>query len=161
VIPQTLKSFKLLTFWLLDPASKSHGWLKQKCIFFLGKGIVTQSPAAPIKLMLLGMSHPIISHSCLPILSCYSHPCCAIPVLNSMAIESASNLLPTYPSIDDDAGGDSRAESTEMITSSSPTCGASSLMVKGEIPEMTDFFQENKCLRGRAPILPPSWLVDW
>jgi hypothetical protein len=59
-----------------------------------------------------------------------------------MAIESASNLLPTYPSIDDDAGGDSRAESTEMITSSSPTCGASSLMVKGEIPELTDFFKK-------------------
>jgi hypothetical protein len=58
-----------------------------------------------------------------------------------MATESASDLLPTNPSIDDDAGGDSGAESTAMTTSSSPTRSAS-LMVKGEIPKLTDFFKK-------------------
>jgi hypothetical protein len=29
----TLKSFKLPTIWLLDPASRSHRWLKQKASF--------------------------------------------------------------------------------------------------------------------------------
>jgi hypothetical protein len=75
-----------------------------------------------------------------------------------MATESTSNLLPTNPSIDDDAGGDSEAESTAMTTSSSPTRGAS-MMAMGEIPELR-LLQENKCLGGRAPNLPPSRLVD-
>jgi hypothetical protein len=35
-MPRTLKSFKLLPFWLLDSASGLHGWLKQKDIFFWG-----------------------------------------------------------------------------------------------------------------------------
>jgi hypothetical protein len=57
-----------------------------------------------------------------------------------MATESASNLPPTNPSIDDDAGGDSSAKSTTMMISSSPTRGAS-LMAKGEILELIDFFK--------------------
>jgi hypothetical protein len=108
---------------------------------FLGKQIITLSPVAPIKLTSLSTSCPIISHSRLPIFSYYSHLCCATPVLNSMVTESTSNLLPTNPSIDDDAGGDSGAESTAMTTSSSLTCGAS-MMAKGEIPELTDFFKK-------------------
>jgi hypothetical protein len=58
-----------------------------------------------------------------------------------MTTESTSNLLSTNPSIDDDAGADSGAESTAMTTSSSPTCGTS-MMAKGEIPELTDFFKK-------------------
>jgi hypothetical protein len=108
---------------------------------FLVKQIVTLSPAAPIKLALLSTSRPIISHSCLLISSYYFHPCCANIALNSMATKSTSNLLPTNPSIDDDAGGDSGAQSTALTTSSSLTRGAS-MMAKGEIPELTDFFEK-------------------
>jgi hypothetical protein len=53
-----------------------------------------------------------------------------------MATESASNLPTTNLSMDNDAGGDSRAESTAMMTSSFLTHGAS-LMAKGEISELT------------------------
>jgi hypothetical protein len=42
---------------------------------------------------------------------------------------------------DDDAESDSGAESPTISTSSSPTRGAS-LMAKGEIPELTDFFKK-------------------
>jgi hypothetical protein len=107
---------------------------------FLGKQIVTLSPATPIKLTPMSTSHPIVSHSCLPIFFCYSHPCCTAPALHSMATESASNPPPTNPSIDGDARSDSRVESTAMMTSSSLTRGAS-LMAKGEIPKLTDFFK--------------------
>jgi hypothetical protein len=57
-----------------------------------------------------------------------------------MAKESTSNPPPTNPLIDDDAGSDSRVESTAMMTSSSPTHGAS-LMATGEIPKLMDFFK--------------------
>jgi hypothetical protein len=58
-----------------------------------------------------------------------------------MAEESANNPH-TNPSInDDDAKSDSGAESTTILTSSSPTHDAS-LMAKGEIPELTDFFKK-------------------
>jgi hypothetical protein len=57
-----------------------------------------------------------------------------------MATDSSINLLPTNPSLDDDAGDDSRAESMTMTNSSSPTHGAA-LMAKGEIPELTCFFK--------------------
>jgi hypothetical protein len=40
-----------------------------------------------------------------------------------------------------DSGHDSGAESIVMMTSSSPTRGATR-MVKGEIPELTDFFKK-------------------
>jgi hypothetical protein len=99
------------------------------------------SPAAPIKLTPLNTSRPNISYSHLFIFSCYSHPCCTTPALNSMATESASNPPPTNSSIDDDARVDFRAESTTMTILSSPTHGTS-LMVKEEIPELTDFFKE-------------------
>jgi hypothetical protein len=58
-----------------------------------------------------------------------------------MATESISNPPPTNPSIYDDAWSDSGAESTAMMTSSSPTRGAS-LMAKGEILELTYFFKK-------------------
>jgi hypothetical protein len=63
--PRTSKSFKLSTFWLLDLASGSRGWLKQKDIFFLGKRIIALSPVVPIKLAPLSTSRPIVSRSCL------------------------------------------------------------------------------------------------
>jgi hypothetical protein len=58
-----------------------------------------------------------------------------------MATESTRNLPPTNPLIDDDAGGDSGAESTVMTTSSSLAHGAS-MMAKREIAELTDFFKK-------------------
>jgi hypothetical protein len=59
-----------------------------------------------------------------------------------MAEESANNPPPTNPSInDDDARSNFGAESTAMTTSSSLTHGAS-LMAKGEIPKLTDFFKK-------------------
>jgi hypothetical protein len=57
-----------------------------------------------------------------------------------MATDSIINPLPTNPSLDDDAGDENGAESTAMSNSSSPTRGAT-LMAKGEIPELTDFFK--------------------
>jgi hypothetical protein len=126
---------------LLNLTSGSHGWLKQKDIFFLGQRIIIVPPAAPIKLVPLSISHPIISRSCLLIFSCYFHSCCATTSLNSMATKSAVDLPPTNPSIDDNVGGDSGVESTAMTTSSSPTRGTF-LMMNGEIPELTDFFKK-------------------
>jgi hypothetical protein len=41
----------------------------------------------------------------------------------------------------DDSGHDSRAESTVMAASSSPTCGTTKI-AEGEIPELTDFFKK-------------------
>jgi hypothetical protein len=50
--------------------------------------------------------------------------------------------VPVAPSAnDDDSGHDSRAESTVMVSSSSPTHGATK-MVDGEISELTDFFKK-------------------
>jgi hypothetical protein len=59
-----------------------------------------------------------------------------------MAEESANNPPHTNLSInDDDTGSNSGAESTAVSTSTSPTRDAS-LMAKGEIPELTDFFKK-------------------
>jgi hypothetical protein len=90
--------------------------------------------------MPLGTPCPIVSQSCHSIFSCYSATCASAPALHSKAKESASNPPPTNPSIDNDAGSDSAVESTAMITSSSLTRGTS-LMVKGEIPDLTYFFK--------------------
>jgi hypothetical protein len=51
-------------------------------------------------------------------------------------------VAPVAPSASaDDSGHDSGAESAAMVTSSSPTRGATR-MVNGEIPELTDFFKK-------------------
>jgi hypothetical protein len=57
-----------------------------------------------------------------------------------MATDSIINPLPTNLSLDDDTGDESRAESTTMSNSSSPTRGVA-LLAKGEIPELTNFFK--------------------
>jgi hypothetical protein len=114
---------------------RAGGWNRKA--HFSGQWIITLSSATPIK---LSMSHPIASHSCLPIFFYYSLTCYTASAPHSLATESASNLPPTNPTIDDDAGSDSKPESTTMTTSSSSTRGAS-LMVKGEIPKLTDFFK--------------------
>jgi hypothetical protein len=66
--------------------------------------------------------------------------CCIIHTLALMATDSIINPLPTNLSLDNDAGDESRAESTTMRNSSSPTRGAA-LMAKGEILELMDFFK--------------------
>jgi hypothetical protein len=58
-----------------------------------------------------------------------------------VAKEFANNPLLNNPPIDDDARSDSGAESTAMTTSSFLTHDVS-LMAKGEIPELTDFFKK-------------------
>jgi hypothetical protein len=58
-----------------------------------------------------------------------------------VAKEFANNRLLTNPPIDDDARSDSGAESTAMTTSSFLTHDVS-LMAKGEIPDLTDFFKK-------------------
>jgi hypothetical protein len=57
-----------------------------------------------------------------------------------MATDSIINPLLTNPSLDDDAGDESEAESKTMTNSSSPTHDAA-LMAKGEIPKLMDFFK--------------------
>jgi hypothetical protein len=57
-----------------------------------------------------------------------------------MATDPITNPLPTNLSLNDDDGDESKAKSTVMINSSSPTRGTA-LMAKGEIPELTDFFK--------------------
>jgi hypothetical protein len=78
-----------------------------------------------------------------------------------MTTDSIIDALPTNPSLDDDTGDVSGAESTVMSNSSSPTRGAA-LMAKGEIPELMDFLKGTTVsdLRGGAPSLPQSWLAD-
>jgi hypothetical protein len=66
--------------------------------------------------------------------------CCIVLALPSMATDSIINLLLTNPSLDDDAGDESEAESTAMTNSSSPTRDAV-LMAKGGIPKLMDFFK--------------------
>jgi hypothetical protein len=66
--------------------------------------------------------------------------CCIVLTLPFMVSDSIINPLPTNLSLDNDAGDESRAESMVMTNSSSPTHGAT-LMAKGGIPELTDFFK--------------------
>jgi hypothetical protein len=107
---------------------------------FLGKQIVTLSPTTPIKLMPLSMSRPTVSHYCFLIFSCYFVACHTVPTLHSMAEGPAHDPTPIIPPIDDDTGSDFGAESI-TVTTSSPTRGAA-LMVKGEIPELFEFFKK-------------------
>jgi hypothetical protein len=58
-----------------------------------------------------------------------------------MAEGPAHDPTVANPPADEDTRSDSEAESTAMTTSSSPTRGAS-MMAKGEIPELTDFFKK-------------------
>jgi hypothetical protein len=58
-----------------------------------------------------------------------------------MAEEPAHDLTIVDPSVDESIRSDSKAESTAMTTSSSPT-RAISMMAKGEITKLTDFFKK-------------------
>jgi hypothetical protein len=58
-----------------------------------------------------------------------------------MAEGPAHNPVVVNPSVDESTRSDSEAESTAMTTSSCLTCGVS-MMVKGEIPELTVFFKK-------------------
>jgi hypothetical protein len=58
-----------------------------------------------------------------------------------MAEGPAHDPAVVNPSVDESTRSDSEAESTAMTTSSSPTHGVS-MMAKGEIPELTDFFKK-------------------
>jgi hypothetical protein len=88
--------------------------------------------------------HPTSSHhfSHLPShLSCYLHPCCTAPMLYSMAEGLVHDLATVNPPVDESTRSESEVQSTAMTTFSSPTCGVS-MMVKGEIPELTNFFKK-------------------
>jgi hypothetical protein len=58
-----------------------------------------------------------------------------------MAERPAHDPVVADPPVDEGTRSDSKAESTAMTTSYSPTRGAS-MMVKGEIPELIDFFKK-------------------
>jgi hypothetical protein len=58
-----------------------------------------------------------------------------------MAEGPAHDPTVVNPSVDESTRSDSEAESTAMTSSSSPTRGVS-MMAKGEIPELTDFFKK-------------------
>jgi hypothetical protein len=137
---RTSKSFKLLTFWLLDLVSGSRGWMKQKGIFFLWKQIIILPSGAPIKLVPLSMSHPIISRSCLLIFLATFSLAAPLPTLRSMAEGPARDPTAANPPADEDTGSDSRAESVTAMASS-PTRGTA-LMAKGEICELSYFFKK-------------------
>jgi hypothetical protein len=91
---RTSKSFKLLTFWLLNLVFGSRGWMKQKDIFFLWKQIIILPPVAPIKQVPLSMSHPIISRSCLLIFLATFSLAAPLPTMRSMAEDLLTILLP-------------------------------------------------------------------
>jgi hypothetical protein len=67
---------------------------------------------------------------------------------------------PVAPSVnDDDSGHDSRAKSTVMAASSSPTRGATK-MADGGIPELTDFFKKTIVIEdNRRAYHDCGWLV--
>jgi hypothetical protein len=139
-MPQTSKSFKLPTFWLLDLTYGSRGLLKQKCIFFLGKRIMILLHVVNIKLVPLSMSCPIISRSYLFIFLTTFSLAAPLRTLRSMAEGPTRDPTAANPSADEDTGSDSVVESV-TATASSPTHGAA-LMAKGEIPELPDFFKK-------------------
>jgi hypothetical protein len=68
-------------------------------------------------------------------------------MLRSMAEGPVHDPAAANPSVDEGTRSDSEAESTAMTTSSSPTHGAS-MMVKGEIPKLTDFFKKTNVSEG-------------
>jgi hypothetical protein len=70
----------------------------------------------------------------------YSATCCTAPTLRSMAEGHARDPVAANPSADEDIGNDSRAKSIALMTSS-PTRGTA-LMAKGEIPELSNFFNK-------------------
>jgi hypothetical protein len=72
----------------------------------------------------------------------------ALPILCSMAERPSRDPIVANPSVDEDTGNDSGAESVAAMASS-PTCGAA-LMAKGEIPELSDFFKKTSVTDGEC-----------
>jgi hypothetical protein len=109
---------------------------------FLGKRIITLSPAAHIK---LGIAKHVSSHHFLLLSSnlrlSFSTARCTIPALHSMAEESTYDLPPVNSQANDDAKSYSEVESTAPVTSSSPTPGATKMADK-KVPAMSDFFKK-------------------
>jgi hypothetical protein len=96
----TSKHFNPPTFWLLDPTIRLCGWLKQKCIFFLGKRIITLSLAPDIK---LSTAKPVESHrfSLLPsnLLLFHLLHAAPLPLLTPWLVKlTKSFMTPTSPS---------------------------------------------------------------
>jgi hypothetical protein len=63
-----------------------------------------------------------------------------------MAEGPAHDPAAVNPSVDDSTRSDSEAKSTSMTTSSCTTHGVS-MMAKGEIPELTNFFKKTSLLK--------------
>jgi hypothetical protein len=118
--------------------------------FFLGKRIITLSPAIPIKPVLLSTSRPIASRSCLLIFlatfNLFQLLTAALPIPRFMAEGPSRDPIVTNAPVDKDTGNDSGAESV-AATTSSPTHGAT-LMAKGEIPKLSDFFKKTSVTDG-------------
>jgi hypothetical protein len=111
---------------------------------FLGKRIIILLLVMPIKSVPLSTSHPIASRSCLLIFpatfNLFQLLAITLPILRSMAEGHSHDPIIANPPTDEDTGNDSRAESVAAMTSS-PTHGAA-LMAKGEIPELSNFFNK-------------------
>jgi hypothetical protein len=130
---------------------------------FLGKRIITLSPAAHIKLgvTVLVESHHfslLSSHPPLPLLST---ACCTVSTPCSMADATIHDPTPPVaPSVnDEDSGNESGVENVAMVTSSSLTHGATK-MADGEIPKLTNFFKKITVIEDdRQAYHDRGWLV--
>jgi hypothetical protein len=73
-----------------------------------------------------------------------------------MAEGPAHDPAAVNPSVDESTQSDFEAESTAMTTSSSLTCGVS-MMAKGEITELTDFFKKTSLSEEEFQGYPMLW----
>jgi hypothetical protein len=126
---RTSKYFKSPTFWLLDFSFGLRGWLKQKGIF-LGKQIVTMSPAVHIKLS-------AVEHVKSNLLLVLFTTCCTAPTSHSMASETDQTLRVTDEPIVNKSKSDSGMESDVLLTSSSNMAAAK--MANKTTSEMADY----------------------
>jgi hypothetical protein len=135
--PQISKSFELPTPRLLVSASGLCGRLKQQVIFSSRE---TNCP--PVAYHPYKVGHHC--NYCIPsflTLAFSSFIACTIHCSMTDTTVHAP-AAPVAPSANaDDSGHDSGVESAAIAASSSPTRGATR-MVKGEIPELTDFFKK-------------------
>jgi hypothetical protein len=135
-MPQISNFFELPTQQLLEFASVSRGWLKQK-VFFPRETNHRPIACHPYK---AGRHY---THCVPSFLTLAFSSSIAFTIYCSMAdttVHAPAALVASSANADD-SGHDSGTESTTMVASSSPTHGATK-MAEGEITELTDFFKK-------------------
>jgi hypothetical protein len=133
--------------------------LKQKDIFFSWE--TNHHPIVCRAYKADGTEHVSFHHfSLMPShLSCYLHPCCIAPMLYTLADGLVYDPAAINPSVDESTRSDSEVESAAMTTFSSSTHGIS-MMMKGEIPELTDFFKKTSLMEEELQgYHRPGWLT--